>query len=77
MIFGPLHPETLIPTCLNLGFVAVKRHHDQGNTYKGKHLIGAGLQVQKFSPLLSGQETWQCADRHGPGGATRVLHLDP
>ena len=29
--------------CLSLGFIAVKRHHDQGNSYKGKHLIGAGL----------------------------------
>jgi hypothetical protein len=25
--------------------------HDQDNSYKGKHLIGAGLQVQRFSPL--------------------------
>jgi nuclear pore complex protein Nup62 len=24
-------------------FIAVKRHHDQGNFYKGQHLIGAGL----------------------------------
>jgi hypothetical protein len=24
--------------------IAVKRHHDQGNSYKRKHLIGAGLQ---------------------------------
>jgi hypothetical protein len=22
--------------------IAVKRHHDQGNSYKGKHLTGAG-----------------------------------
>jgi hypothetical protein len=29
-------------------FVAVNRHHDQG-----QHLIGAGLQVQRFSPLSS------------------------
>jgi hypothetical protein len=32
--------------------IAEKRHHDQGNSYKG-HLRGAGLQVQKFSPLSS------------------------
>jgi hypothetical protein len=31
----------------------VNRHHDQGKCYKGQHLIGAGLQVQKFSPLSS------------------------
>jgi len=29
----------------------VKRHCDQGNSYKGQHLIEAGLQVQRFSPL--------------------------
>jgi hypothetical protein len=26
--------------------VAVKRHHHHGNSYKGKHLIGAGLQFR-------------------------------
>jgi hypothetical protein len=31
---------------------AVNRHHDQGKSYK-KHLIGAGLQVQRSSPLTS------------------------
>jgi hypothetical protein len=30
----------------------VKRYYDQGNFYKG-HLTGAGLQVQRFSPLSS------------------------
>jgi hypothetical protein len=29
--------------------IAVKRDHDQGNSYKGKHLIGAGLQILRFS----------------------------
>jgi hypothetical protein len=38
----------------------VKRHHDQGNSYKGQHLIEAGIQVQKFSPLLSSTySAWQ------------------
>jgi len=23
--------------------MAARRHHDQGNSYKGKHLIGTGL----------------------------------
>jgi hypothetical protein len=36
--------------------IAVKWHHDQGNSYKGQHLVGAGLQVQRFSPLSS---TWE------------------
>ena len=31
----------------------MNRHHDQGKSYKGQHLIGAGLQVQRFSPLSS------------------------
>ena len=34
-------------------FIAVKRHHDHSNSYKGKHLIGAGLQVRRFGPLSS------------------------
>ena len=38
------------------------RHHDQGNSYKRKHLIGTGLQFQRLSPLSSGQEEWQHAD---------------
>jgi hypothetical protein len=39
-----------------MGFIAVKRHHDQGNSNKGKRLIGAGLEFQEFSPLSSWQE---------------------
>jgi hypothetical protein len=51
----------------------VSRHHDQGKSYKGRHLIGAGLQVQRISPLLS-------KDKHGSIQAgmvqeLRVLHL--
>jgi hypothetical protein len=34
----------------------VKRHHDQGKSYKGQHLIGVGLQVQGFRPLSSMRE---------------------
>jgi hypothetical protein len=56
--------------------IAVKRHHDQGNSYKGQHLIRACLQVQRFSPLSSRQE-------HGSVHAGMVLeelrvtlHLD-
>jgi hypothetical protein len=47
--------------------IAVKRYHDQGNSYKGQHLIGAGLQFQRFCPLSSWQEAWQHAGRHGAG----------
>jgi hypothetical protein len=28
---------------------------------------GAGLQFQRFSPLSSRKETWQCPGRHGAG----------
>jgi hypothetical protein len=38
--------------------IAVKRYHAQGNSYKGKQLIGGGLQFQRFSPLLSCRQTW-------------------
>jgi len=30
--------------CLSWGFIAVKRLHDHEKSYKGKHLIEAGLQ---------------------------------
>ena len=36
-------------------------HHNQSNSYKGQHLIRAGLQVQRFSP-------WQHTGTHGAGG---------
>ena len=49
--------------CLSEGFIAVKRHHDHSISYKGKHLVGAGLHSQRFSPLLS----WQYVGRDGAG----------
>jgi hypothetical protein len=58
---------------LSKGFSAVDRHHDQDNSYKGQHLIGAGLKVQRFSPLSR--------QKHGSVQAgmvqeeLRVLHL--
>jgi hypothetical protein len=54
----------LVRTC-----IAMKRHHDQGNSYKGQYLIKIGLQVLRFSPLSSWQEARQCPDRGGAGGA--------
>jgi hypothetical protein len=48
--------------------IAEKRHQDQGNSYKKQYLIGAGLQVQIFSPLLSWHEAWQLPVRHSAGG---------
>jgi hypothetical protein len=31
--------------------IAVKRHHEQGNSYKGLHLLVADLQVQRFTAV--------------------------
>jgi hypothetical protein len=50
-----------------LMIIAVKRHHDQGISYKGKHVIGPGLQFQSFSPLSSRQEAWQHPGRYNDG----------
>ena len=47
--------------------IAVKSNHNQGNSHKGHHLVGAGLQLQSFSPLLSWWEPWRCAGRRGAG----------
>jgi len=47
--------KTIIMIKLTVSFVrvsiAVKSHRDQGNSYKGKHLIGIGLQFQRLSSL--------------------------
>ena len=47
--------------------IAMKRHHDQGNSYKGQHLIGAGFQFQRFYTLLSWQKAWHHLGRHDAG----------
>jgi hypothetical protein len=61
-------------------FIAVKRHHEQGNSYERQHLVGAGLQIQRFSPLSLWQEhgsiqaaSRQHLGRHGAGGAERYI----
>jgi hypothetical protein len=38
--------------CLSYAFIAVKRHHDHSNSYKGKLLIVAGLQFQSQSIII-------------------------
>jgi hypothetical protein len=45
----------------------VKRHHDQCIAHEGQHLIKANIKFQKFSPLSSRQEAWQCLGKHGSG----------
>jgi hypothetical protein len=49
----------------------MKRHHDQGNSAKRKHLIGAGLQFQRFSPLSSWWRARLHAGRYDAGEVTK------
>ena len=44
----------------------MKRHHDHGNTYKGKHLIGTDLQ-------LGGLVSYRHGGKHGGMQADMVL----
>ena len=46
--------------------MAVNRHHNHGNSYKGKYLARTTLELM-FSLLSSWQGAWQCAGRHGSG----------
>lgn len=39
--------------CLSYCSVVVMRHHDQGNSYKDKHLDGAGLHFQGLNLFSS------------------------
>jgi hypothetical protein len=39
----------------------VQGHHEHSSSYKGKHLTGAALQVQRFNPLSSWWEAWHRA----------------
>ena len=45
--------------------IAVNRHHDHDNCYRGQHLIEAGLPVHRSRLLSSWQENWQRAGSHG------------
>lgn len=55
--------------CFSFCSAAVKRHQDQGNSNKIKHLIGACWQLQRvISPCPSRQE----ADRNGPGAESFI-----
>jgi hypothetical protein len=56
--------------------IAVKKLHNHDNSYKGKHLFGAGLQIQRFGLLSSWQEAWMSIGRHGLKKEPSVLYLD-
>ena len=52
----PIHRQSEL---VNLSFtvlvrvaVAVKRHHGHSNTYRGKHLFGAGLHFRVWSIIM-------------------------
>ena len=62
-LYSPFCFYFKLTLCLKV-FIAVRRHHDQSNYCKSKHLIGTGLQFQGFSPLYSRWGDWQHAGRH-------------
>ena len=49
---------------------------DQGNSLKGQHLIGAGLQIQRFSLLSSRQECGSVQTDMALEKKLKVQHLD-
>lgn len=76
-------PSCYQPTTMFLGLdsrpdslcsIAVKRQHGHSNSYKGKHFIGADLQVSRFSSLsvwqVAQSEEWCYTGRHGAREAT-------
>jgi len=49
--------------------IAVKRHHDHGDFYKGKYLIGAGLLFSPAIDIMAGsmvtyKQTWYWRGRY-------------
>ena len=63
--FCQLLALTKLYFCLSVSLL--QRHHDHGYSYKRKHLLRAGLQVQRFSQLSSLWEAWWHAGKHGAG----------
>ena len=63
--------------CLRVS-IAVKRHHDHGDSNKGQHLVGDGLQFQRFNPvsfMAESMATYTQADMVLEDW--RSLHFDP
>jgi hypothetical protein len=54
----------------------MKRHHDRGNSYKGKHLIGAGLQFGGLVHYHHGRRDGGTQADIVLKKEHRVLHLD-
>ena len=51
-----------------LGFYSCEGTLCQGNSYKGKHLVGTGLQFQRLSHYHHGEKHGNHAGRLGAGG---------
>ena len=64
VIVSPPRSMTLLTV---LGFHCCEETPLTKATYKRKHFIGAGLQIQRLSPLSSWWQVWQRLDRHGAG----------
>jgi hypothetical protein len=56
--------------------IAVKRHHEHGNSYKGKHLIGAGLQFRGLVHYHHGRKHGSIQSDMMLEKEPRILHLD-
>jgi hypothetical protein len=68
-----MHHEFLrLESILVGGSIAVKRYHDQDNSYKGQYLIWVGLQVQSIIIKVG---EWQRLGRHRTGGAKEFYIL--
>jgi hypothetical protein len=61
--------------CLRVS-IAVKRHHDQGDLYKGQHLIGAGLLFRGLVHYSHGGKPGSMQTDLVLEKELRVLHLD-
>lgn len=56
--------------CLRFS-INVKINHDHRNNYKEQYFIDACVQIQRFSPLSSGGETWWHKWNHPTGEETK------
>ena len=56
--------------------IAVKRHHEHGNSYKGKHLIGAGLQFRGLVHYHHGRKRGSVQSDMMLEKESRILRLD-
>jgi hypothetical protein len=57
-----------LDACLSQGFTAVNRHHDQGKSYKGQHLIELAYRFRGSVHHHQG-ESRAASRQDGAGGA--------